>query len=174
MNLKYSKNRAKKKTTGFSLVEIVVALGIMSFSVVAILGLFSLGLDSVGDSEAKLAAANVASELLERWKSDPTRQMEDMPISSIYNIEALSQNPPSSSTVEYIDESGRKTSQQEAKFRLEYRIWNASATEGSAATTFVRIQLQLFWPAASKTITPNNTYEVMTTVRVNRIEEQSE
>ena len=169
MNTIQKRLRLRHQRTGFSLVEIVIALGIMSFSTVAILGLFSVGLSSVGDSETKLNAANIASELLERWKADPSSPMSDMPLPPVLNVETLPVTPPSTGKKVYIDDSGREVPIEEAKFRLEYRLWNASATESVSSTYFVRIQIILYWPAAAKTVTPENTYEVMTSVRIDSL-----
>jgi len=49
---------------GFSLVEIVLALGIMSFALVGILGLFPAALETARDSKAETRIAIIAQSLL--------------------------------------------------------------------------------------------------------------
>lgn len=56
---------------GFSLVEVVVALGIITFCVVAILSLFSLGLRNARDSESEIRAGNLALSLIGRMRAAP-------------------------------------------------------------------------------------------------------
>ena len=56
---------------GFSLVEVVVALGIITFCVIAILSLFSLGLRNARESESEIRAANLALSLIGRLRSAP-------------------------------------------------------------------------------------------------------
>lgn len=54
--------------SGFSLVEVVIALGIVSFAVVAVVGMLPMGLktakDSMFDTDATLAAQRLFSEML--------------------------------------------------------------------------------------------------------------
>lgn len=50
-------------TSGFSLIEIVLAIGIMSFALVAILGLFPIGLSTAAESKAETRIALIAQTL---------------------------------------------------------------------------------------------------------------
>lgn len=52
-----------KSSDGFSLVEIVLAIGITSFALIATLGLLPVGLNSLQESTIQTAAANIANQL---------------------------------------------------------------------------------------------------------------
>jgi len=55
----------------FSLVEVVLALGICAFVLVALIGLFSAGLRASRESEEQVQAANLASQLLATRTASP-------------------------------------------------------------------------------------------------------
>ena len=61
---------------GFSLIEIVLALGIMSFALVGILGLFPAAIDTARDSKAETRIALIAQSILADLQAshDPTKQ----------------------------------------------------------------------------------------------------
>lgn len=66
----------KTEPAGFSLVEVVLALGIVSFALVALLGLFSVGLGaskrSGEDTEVANMSAQIVSTLRNRNSAYPT------------------------------------------------------------------------------------------------------
>ena len=59
-------------SAGFSLVEVVMALGICTFVLVALIGLFSTGWKMNRESEDKLQAANLASQIIAQRIISPT------------------------------------------------------------------------------------------------------
>jgi uncharacterized protein (TIGR02598 family) len=66
---------AFRRTAGvaaFSLVEVVVALGIFTFALVAIIGLFVTGLNTNKESSDQIQAANFASLLISTRRAVPT------------------------------------------------------------------------------------------------------
>jgi uncharacterized protein (TIGR02598 family) len=48
---------------GFSLIEVVLALGVVSFCLISITGLLSVGLSSIGSSREKAGAANALEQI---------------------------------------------------------------------------------------------------------------
>lgn len=56
-------------TKAFSLIEVTLALGIAAFALVALLGLFSVGLSSNRSSANQTAIAQIASQMLEESSS---------------------------------------------------------------------------------------------------------
>ncbi len=56
----------------FSLVEVVLALGICSFALLAILGTFTVGLQTNKESEDQIQAANMASLIISARLAAPT------------------------------------------------------------------------------------------------------
>lgn len=55
--------RRSLKAAGFSLIEIVLALGIISFAIVAIMGLFPVALRSAQESQRETRAALIAQQI---------------------------------------------------------------------------------------------------------------
>lgn len=61
---------------GFSLVEVVLALGIVSFSLVGILSLFPVALDTAKDSKNETRVTLIAQTILSDLKSSPPDKAE--------------------------------------------------------------------------------------------------
>jgi len=57
---------------GFSLTEVIIALGIFAFCIVALINLLAVGIRTTGQSQERLEAANTAQELLEMRRLYPT------------------------------------------------------------------------------------------------------
>ncbi len=53
-------NAVRPRACGFSLVEIVLAIGITSFALIATLGLLPVGLNSLRESSTQTAVANIS------------------------------------------------------------------------------------------------------------------
>ena len=60
----------------FSLIEVVLALGIVSFAIIAILGLFSAGLKANKESYDQIQEANIASLLIATRRASPTNTFD--------------------------------------------------------------------------------------------------
>lgn len=56
-----------RRTAGFSLVEVTLALGIVAFCLVSLLGLFAVGLESSRHSGRDTALSEVAARLINEW-----------------------------------------------------------------------------------------------------------
>ena len=63
------------RRAGFSLVEVVLALGICSFGIVALVGLFSAGVQASKESQDQIQAANLASLLVAVRAASPTNAL---------------------------------------------------------------------------------------------------
>jgi Tfp pilus assembly protein PilV len=61
--------RFKTCTSGFSLVEVVMALGIASFALLAVVGLLPVGMKSAQDAREQAAAANVINSIANALRS---------------------------------------------------------------------------------------------------------
>lgn len=59
-SITYIPPRARLSQSGFSLVEVVVALGLVSYSLLALLGLFVIAMNSSMDSAMQTAATQIA------------------------------------------------------------------------------------------------------------------
>lgn len=59
------------KEAGFSLIEIILALGIISFALVGILGLFPVAVDAATNSQRETHAALIARSIFDQLNSRP-------------------------------------------------------------------------------------------------------
>lgn len=82
----------------FTLVEVVVALSIFSFALVAIVGLFMVGINANKESSDQIQEANFASLLISARRALPT--------SAITNFALPPLNVPYSSSGTYLTNSG--------------------------------------------------------------------
>lgn len=64
--------RTASGTAGFSLVEVVISIGILSFALLAIVGLLPAGLKSVRNANEQAGAANVLESIAESIRSAST------------------------------------------------------------------------------------------------------
>lgn len=69
--LSYAEGREIRmsRTRGFSLVEVAIALGIVSFVLLALLGLFSVGLNAGKDSQLDTVQAAIVHRMLSEFRT---------------------------------------------------------------------------------------------------------
>lgn len=97
MNERCSAFRSVRRTAGFSLVEIALALGIVGFALVGIIGAIPLAMNSGRQSIAQSRAASVANAMFANFRSQPfgAVQYVDVPVGgtvsadSIINLNAM-------------------------------------------------------------------------------------
>lgn len=76
--------QSKRALLAFSLVEVVVAIGVVSFAIVAILGVFPIGLKTARSSGDETRAAQIAQDILTSLAGQaPTRYATSSPPSII-------------------------------------------------------------------------------------------
>lgn len=131
---------------GFSLVEVVIAVGIFSFVIVAILGTMTVALNSTRDSEMKLGVTHAAAAIIGNLKANPTNIADaNFTNSSVTNLATLSGIQTNTST-NHVDRQGRhvEASDPNAAFRLKWKlVRNTGATD---LTNLVLCNLELSWP----------------------------
>lgn len=160
--------KTRSGSAGFSLVEVAMALGIVSFALIALIGLTNTALRSTAESSKSIDAANAASQIVARWSSTlawnsrpgtetPTAQPGDFPLS--ISIPEAGQSVSGSDIL--INGEGNKESLASGqKFRLEYKIDRSSQTPG-----MVRLHLRLSWPPqAPVNSAVRSNYEIVTGV----------
>jgi uncharacterized protein (TIGR02598 family) len=59
------------RITGFSLVEVVMALGILAFAITALLGAFAVGMNTDRESIEELEATHILQSLLAERRANP-------------------------------------------------------------------------------------------------------
>jgi len=145
--------------SGFSLVEVIVALGIMSFVLVALMGLFTVGLRTDRDSSDAMQAANLASLLIAQRRTTPTNAPSD-PMAAFalpslqFSVSNFSFSPFSASPV-YLSSSGTVTNRAAATYGLLYQ---ANCQQDAD------LYVMLFWPALAAPTNAADKYEIHTRI----------
>lgn len=150
---------------GFSLVEVVMALGICGFCIVAIMGLLPTGIMANRDAVEQTAAAGMAAAVL----ADMRLQRLENPPPSRFGVPLNGTNPGASTqpiATLFISEDCNTTNSSandESKYRID--VAYGERTSGSAPDP---VQIAVSWPAAAnkeKLVWPKNPggrYEVFT------------
>lgn len=109
---------------GFSLVEITLALGIVSFGLVATLGTMAVGLNTVRDATTQAAVSNIARQL----RGDLQQISFNTQSSNAVNIQSLNQ------TNYYYSQEGVASDASAAHYKAAFEVAGASVkgTGGSS------------------------------------------
>lgn len=145
--------RRRKNISAFSLVEVVLAMGIIAFALIVLFALVPVGLKSNVDSSGESQAVNVLQSLVsDRRSSNYTNA------SSLYNIPALASVSSQVTGTLYLMEDGVTTnaSPAAARYRVDYTVYPANANF-TCATNYpvsslpmpVTIHFKVSWPAAA-------------------------
>ena len=162
MNPLSKNHRSLAGREGFSLIEVVLALGLTSFALLTMLGLFTVGLKDVNESERKVEAANAMGSILEARLAAPVK------VSELDVLPAIDpQSLPLRGTA-YISASGRKVGAGDARFQLTYEIWPDSGSPVGSPARLVRLHLLASWPAGAAPEKSMGTSEVLTSAYVKR------
>ncbi len=156
---------------GFTLVEVVLALGVFVVAGFALVSLLAEGFQSGNDSKQQLQAATIAELICSTRRaapnSDLTTTQPNFPLPSLATA-AASGNINNFSSPTYLTWDGTATNQPNARFGLLYSI--------SAPTTYVptnspaaaTIYLYLYWPGqmspANATNASTSHYELTTSI----------
>jgi uncharacterized protein (TIGR02598 family) len=126
--------------SAFSLVEVVVALGLFSFCIAAITGLLSVGLGSTRSVVNEGTAVNIASSVFGAWEAQESKQAQLTVPGLFTNLPALS----SSTTNDfYFDSSGVQVDGPGgAALEMSY----ATTAAGQAPAINTRVDLTFRWP----------------------------
>lgn len=138
---------------GFSLVEIVLALGICAFCLVALLGLFSVGMKSSRESVENLEVANLASLLITQRRAAPTNA------AAVSLLPVLTTSANNTDTPRYITAGGEVTLLEQAAYRLVYDIQTTPERVS-------RVALTLSAPPGVDPTNARTRYNVITYVRI--------
>lgn len=156
--------KALRASLGFSLVEVTLALGVMSFVLVAFAGMLLVGENSGRDSMRRLGAAHSASQLFAQRRAIPA--VSNMPVSATNSdaiLPAIKTDEPETLTgTVYLDENNEKQSNfADALYRVDYRIQTAPAGRVAA------LRLRYSWPPGAQTgAAPDGKFEITTAILV--------
>jgi type II secretory pathway pseudopilin PulG len=156
----------RRKVEAFSLVEVVLALGVFVFAGFALTGLLSVGLQSSRDSNEQLQAANIAEFICSTRRAVPTTDLSTLQPN--FPLPALTNSVTTPTTVG-LTWDGMQTpfiTDPTARFGLIYTIIPTlyPVPAGNTSTGVSTVYLCLYWPAhASPTNAANGHFEVTTT-----------
>lgn len=131
-------NAIRSRACGFSLVEIVLAIGITSFALIATLGLLPVGLNSLRESSTQTAVANIS-----QYIRGELQQISFNPQSS-FNVQNLN------STTYYFTRDGVKTDANGGYYLARFDLTNGSVGGNTFnATSAQNIKVTLSYPATA-------------------------
>ena len=142
-----------KGTRAFSLIEVVLALGLCTFALISMVGLLSSGMRVGRDSRQQMQAANIAALLVSVRRHSPTNNLPNLLLPPLNRT--LSDSP---ATV-WVDAEGNVAKQTEASYRLNYQVGT-----NTVAANVALIHLRLSWPPAADPGKAAGQYELTTQV----------
>jgi uncharacterized protein (TIGR02598 family) len=139
-------------TKAFSMVEVVLALGIMSFCIIALIGLFSVGVNTSKESAEEMLAAHIMQSLLTTRRAAPDKDLDaTFPLPKILSDDAKSDI--------LLDANGNiTTTLSSARYRFSYRITGTSSNVAPITVVYLR----LAWPAQATGGNIQGAYEITT------------
>ena len=145
-------------TAAFTLVEVVVALGIFSFAIISIVGLFVVGINTNKESSDQIQAANLASLLISTRRALPTN--------AIANFALPPLNVPYSATGTYETNNAGVAVDGTTNGSAAYNLYYQAGTNSVTGTHLAKVYVLLWWPIAAPVPTgnPGGRYELSTMV----------
>jgi uncharacterized protein (TIGR02598 family) len=131
----------KQPTAAFSLVEVVIAIGLFTFCITILLGLIPVGLKSARSVSEEGNAIHIASSMFGFWQQAPT----DTPIyipGIFSNTNLLVGAAAAAPVTNYFDDSAAPTAAATASLTMAYR-----AVALSGIPNAYEVQLDFRWPA---------------------------
>jgi uncharacterized protein (TIGR02598 family) len=151
---------------GFSLVEVVIALGVIAFAIIAILGVFPLGLSTSHSSQDETRSSAIAENIFSALTSQAQVQFSSaaLPVSSPYpgpTLDLTNSNKPVTAPAAflYADNNGQiSQSATGATYSISIGTNNTSPSfyTGFANTVTIRVVTPPL-PSQSATPTANQT-----------------
>lgn len=145
----------------FSLVEVVMALGICTFVLVALIGLFSSGWKMSRESEEQIQAANLASQIIASRIVSPTNGPANAAIPAAKLSQAY--NNAYASDDRFVGFDGLLTSDISA---AAYRIACNIGTNTATGTKLSQVYLRLTWPPQAAATNASGRYEISTYISI--------
>lgn len=143
---------------GFSLIEVVIAIGLVAFCLMALLGLFSVGLGQSRDSSQTVQAAHLMTRIISERTARAVIADPDLALPRLDQAA----DTLGSATPVYLNSDGlRIASAQDAAFQLNYRVVVPSVSDANTALRKIsRSWVSLSWPAGSTVTDLTSAYEM--------------
>lgn len=126
----------KPRTSAFTLVETVIALGIFAFAIIIMVGMLPVGLRSTRDVANESNAISVSSSIMGAWRHAALNSSVTLP-NIVTNLSIAT-----GSNQLFFNEFGTQTAPENAAFRIDYQVSN-----DPAFPSLYRVDLIGHWPA---------------------------
>jgi type II secretory pathway pseudopilin PulG len=140
----------------FSLIEVVLALAVMTFALVAVVGLFSVGLRTNKESSDQLQATDIASLLIASRRAQPTGVLTNFALPPL-NVALTSNSVP----VNLALDGTIAPTAAAAPFKLNYIVGTSDNPK------VANVYLLLWWPGSAAkppTNSPGGYYQLATQI----------
>ncbi len=164
----------RRKSAGFTLVEVVLALGILIFAGFALISLMAEGFQSSKDSKQQFQAATIAEYICATRRTAPIADFSTtqpyFPLPNLTNAVATgnTNNFGPSGTPVYLTWDGATTNQPNAFFGLLYSITAPTTYVPTVSPAAATVYLYIYWPpqmsASNATNGATSHYEVTTAI----------
>jgi uncharacterized protein (TIGR02598 family) len=159
--------RLRAKTSlAFSLIEVVLAVGVISFALVGIIGLFPVAMQSALDSQRETQVAFIARSLfseLQRVNGDEAYiTVPDPATTGLGKPEPINLNPPTASTSDFFfDQDGGMLNGDgpTAMYRAEVTVNRTGQPDGLS-----RVDIKIFVPNITPPPTNQRSYNFVTLI----------
>ena len=135
----------KSNLNAFSLIEVVIALGIFAFCIVGIVGLLPIASNAVKSVTQESNANNIAESIAGMWQvasRNSTITNSAFPLTNLFIGTNISTN--------YFNEFGQQTNSNGASLRMEYEASQLTAPNTNSYT----VNMTFSWPANAPTNSP--------------------
>lgn len=139
----------KIRRFGFSLVEVVLALGVISFAIVAILGLIPTGLQTSHSSQDETRAAQIAQTILSSMASQAQRQFTAVTVPTNDSSTIPPFDLTSSGTTPIYADNAAKLSANAAGAVYAITVTTNSSPTGLDAGYVNQVTVSIAWPAGA-------------------------
>ena len=149
---------SSKHLQAFSLVEVVLALGIVVFAGFALIGLMVVAVQGTRDSKEQLQAATLAESICSTLRATPSSNysssafpQQGFPLPYITNSASNFTTTPV-----YLTWDGVATTKAQARFGLYYSVTAPSNYTPVTSPGAAVVYLSFFWPAAASSVPVNS------------------
>lgn len=139
---------------GFSLVEVVIALGILAFTITALIGMLVVGMNTDRESIEELQATHILQTMISERRANPSLDDQKLLLPRLDKAAARDSSDPVS-----LDEIGRTASPGGfGKFGLVYRVTPDLETKSAG------VYCAIFWPGRATPTTAQGRVEMATRI----------
>jgi uncharacterized protein (TIGR02598 family) len=128
-----------KGVAAFSLVEVVLAIGICSFVLISVLGLVLTGIASNRQSEQEIQEANFASMLISMRTAASTNNIASLPKFAIPATALTNIYGPVSPATTYVGLDGQTTNETGAVYQITCSVGTTPQTGSSLAQVYLML-----------------------------------